>query len=66
MPMTGILSKISAFFKEVRVEARRVNWPSRQETIKNTLIVLGFTVLVALFLGAFDFIFTLVLERFII
>ena len=64
--MTGILSKIFSFFKEVKVEAKRVNWPTRQETIKNTLIVLGFTVLVALFLGAFDFAFTMILERFII
>lgn len=48
------------------MEARRVNWPSRQETIKNTLVVLGFTVAVALFLGAFDFLFTQVLERFFI
>ncbi|OHA68360.1 MAG: preprotein translocase subunit SecE [Candidatus Wildermuthbacteria bacterium RIFCSPLOWO2_01_FULL_47_18] len=64
--MTAILSKIFTFFKEVRVEAKRVSWPSRQETTKNTLIVLGFTVVVALFLGAFDFVFTMILERFII
>ncbi|OHA63548.1 MAG: preprotein translocase subunit SecE [Candidatus Wildermuthbacteria bacterium RIFCSPHIGHO2_01_FULL_48_25] len=61
-----MFQNIIPFLKEVRVEARRVNWPSRQETIKNTLVVLGFTVAVALFLGAFDFLFTQVLERFFI
>lgn len=62
--MNAIASKLGSFLKEVRVEARRVNWPTRQETLKNTLVVLGFTVVVALFLGAFDFLFTQFLERF--
>ncbi|MDP2637261.1 MAG: preprotein translocase subunit SecE [bacterium] len=64
--MNSIVPKLGAFLKEVRVEARRVNWPTRQETVKNTLVVLGFTVVVALFLGAFDFLFTQVLERFLL
>lgn len=61
-----MFKNIFPFLKEVRVEAKRVNWPTRPETLKNTLIVLGFTVVVAILLGAFDFAFTQVLERFII
>ena len=52
--------------KEVRSELKRVSWPSRQETIKDTLIVIGFSLAVAAFLGGLDFLFTWLLEKFII
>lgn len=51
------LSKIGIFLKEVRLEMKKVNWPTRQETIRYTLIVIGISVGVAVFLGATDFLF---------
>jgi len=50
-------AKGAAFFtliKGSRTEIRKVVWPSRQETVQTTLIVLGFVVLVALFLWGLD------------
>ncbi len=61
-----ILSKITTFLKEVQLEMKKVNWPSRQETIKYTLIVIGASVTVAVFLGTLDFIFSALLNRFIL
>ena len=58
--------KIITFLKEVKLEIRKVNWPSRQQTIRYTVIVLGISAAVAVFLGSFDFIFTLILNRFIL
>ena len=40
--------------KESRTEIRKVVWPTRQETVQTTLIVLGFVLLVALFLWGLD------------
>ncbi|MEH6584352.1 MAG: preprotein translocase subunit SecE [Halioglobus sp.] len=40
--------------KGSRTEIRKVVWPTRQETVQTTLIVLGFVVLVALFLWGLD------------
>ena len=57
--------KIPQFLKEVRVELRKVNWPSRQETIKYTLIVVGLSAALAALLGAFDFVFASILNRFV-
>lgn len=42
--------------KEAAVEIRKVVWPTRQETVQTTLIVLAFVVLVAILLFFFDWI----------
>jgi len=58
--------KITQFLKEVRQELKKVSWPSRQETIKYTLIVVGVSAAVAIFLGGLDFLFVWVLNKFIL
>jgi len=60
----SILNKITNFFKEVGAETKKVNWPTREETIRYTLIVIGVSVAVAAFLGGLDYIFSLFLQRF--
>jgi preprotein translocase subunit SecE len=60
------LNKIITFLKEVRLEMKKVNWPSRQETTKYTLIVIAVSLAVAIFLGGFDLLFTTLLEEFIL
>jgi preprotein translocase SecE subunit len=45
------------FFSEALTEIRRVNWPSRRESVKMVLVVIGFSLAVAAFLGFFDFLF---------
>ena len=52
-----MFSKITTFLKEVRLEIKKVNWPTRQETIKYTFIVIGVSVVVAIFLGLLDWAF---------
>ncbi|MDD5750302.1 MAG: preprotein translocase subunit SecE [Candidatus Pacebacteria bacterium] len=58
--------KIKLFFKEVWTESRKVDWPSRQQTLRYTALVLGISAGVAVFLGALDFVFVSVLSKFII
>jgi preprotein translocase subunit SecE len=57
--------KIINFFKEVREEMGKVSWPSKKDVFKNTLIVIGISVILAIFLGGFDFIFTNLLKKFV-
>ena len=61
-----MFDKIITFLKEVKLEIKKVNWPTRQQTTKYTLIVLGISVAVALFLGSLDFLFTTLLEKFVL
>ncbi|XOB40479.1 MAG: preprotein translocase subunit SecE [Candidatus Nealsonbacteria bacterium] len=66
MNFKNIPIKINTFFKEIKVEIRKVNWPTRKETIRDTLIVIGVSIVVAIFLGGIDFLFTTLLNRFIL
>ncbi|MFA6391151.1 MAG: preprotein translocase subunit SecE [Patescibacteria group bacterium] len=63
MPITN--NKIFRYFKESKDELRKVTWPSRKEAIKHTLIVIGVSVSVALFLGLADFLMNMGLEQLI-
>jgi preprotein translocase subunit SecE len=58
--------KLVTFLKEVRIELKRVTWPTRQEAIKHTLVVIGLSLAVAAFLGGLDFLFSWLLKKFII
>lgn len=55
------------FFRQVRTELSKVVWPSRNDTIRYTLTVIVFSLVVALVLGAFDYLllqlFTAILAR---
>jgi len=48
---------IVRYFKETRAELRKVTWPTRQEALNLTLIVVGFTISMAALLGIIDRIF---------
>ena len=61
----NLFSKILIFLKEVRLEVKKVNWPTRQQTIKYTLIVLGVSFGVAILLGSFDFLFATFINKLI-
>jgi preprotein translocase subunit SecE len=50
------------FFGEVRDELKKVVWPSRQETIRLTVVILTVSLLVGAFLGGLDFAFTKLLQ----
>ena len=62
----NFFNKIPTFLKEVRLEMKKVNWPTRQQTIRYTLIVIGVSLAVAAFLGTLDFIFNILLTKFIL
>lgn len=54
------------FFKDVKLELSRVNWPTRQETIKYTAVVVVFSLVMAAFLGALDSVFRVIMSKFIL
>lgn len=51
------IPKISSpvqFIREVIAELKKVTWPTREETIKLTAVVIVLSVLVGAFIGALD------------
>jgi preprotein translocase subunit SecE len=59
------MSKITEYFKGTKAELKHVVWPTRKLTILYTIIVIVLSVVVAYFLGVFDFIFSKGLEKII-
>ena len=53
-----MFGKIEKFFEESRLEFRHVNWPTREEGIRLTGIVIMISFILAAFLGFFDYFFT--------
>ncbi len=53
------------YIKESRDELRKVTWPSRQTTVRYTLIVIGASLVVGFVIGGLDFAFTKALETFL-
>ena len=51
------MAKPSAFLREVRDELKKVVWPTRQEVIRLTFVVITVSLIVGIFLGGLDFIF---------
>jgi preprotein translocase subunit SecE len=49
---------VSRYLKETRGELRKVTWPTREESQRLTIIVIGVTIAFALFLWVFDLLFS--------
>ena len=52
--ISGWIEKTNRFFKEVRVEMQKVTWPSKDDMISNTIVVIIATVFVSLLIGIED------------
>ncbi len=57
------MNKTIEYLKEVKAEMDNVNWPTRRQAIFFTLAVILVSVLVAYFLGFFDKLFSLGLDK---
>ena len=60
------MDKVIRFLKEVKRELSKVSWPTRNQIIQYTLVVIAISLAVAVFLGVLDFVFGWILNRFII
>ena len=49
------IGAIGRYFRELRSELKKVVWPTPQQVLKNTLIVLACVLVVGVFIWLFDF-----------
>ena len=57
------MKKIIEFIKDVRLEMAHVKWPSRNETMFLTILVVVVSFVMAYLLGFFDYVFSLGLGK---
>ena len=58
-----VLARVREFSREVLAEFRKVTWPSREELINSTTVVIAVTVILAFFLGGVDIVLARIVER---
>ncbi|MFH1522773.1 MAG: preprotein translocase subunit SecE [Patescibacteria group bacterium] len=56
------MNKLINYIKASVEEMKKVTWPTKKETYNYTLLIIGISIAVATFLGALDYIFSLILE----
>ena len=45
---------LSRWFREMKSELKKVQWPTRSQTVKNTLTVIACVIVVGVFIWVFD------------
>lgn len=53
-----MFAKAINFLKEVKVELKKVSWPDKNELLGSTTVVIISVMILALFIGICDFIFS--------
>ena len=54
------------YIKETKGELAHVTWPTKRQAIAFTALVIVFSILTSLYLGAFDTLFTTLIKKFVI
>jgi preprotein translocase subunit SecE len=57
---------IQNYIKETKGELKHVSWPTKEQTINFTSVVIGLSLLVGVLLGLFDSFFSFLLQSLIL
>ena len=52
----GFFTRIGKWLKDMKSELKKVQWPSKKQTVNNTLVVIACVIVVGIFIWLFDFI----------
>lgn len=59
------MSRIGNYFRDTAAEMKHVTWPTQVQAFAYTALVIGISAIVAVYLGAFDYLFTQLLNIFV-
>jgi len=61
-----MITKPIQYIKEAQVEIKKVTWPTRQQSLQYTAIVVIISVAATIILGGLDLLFNYILTQFIL
>ena len=61
-----LLTRFANYVRDTRGELSHVSWPTRKQALVFTAIVVVVSVVTAVYLGLFDYILSLILQKFIL
>ncbi len=56
------MERLGKYFRDTANEMKHVSWPTRNQALIYTALVIGVSVVVALILSGFDYVFTNMLD----
>lgn len=59
------MNRLTNYLQETKAEMKHVKWPTQTQTFIYTGLIILISILVAMFLGAFDYVFTQFLNNII-
>lgn len=60
------MNRFINYIKDTRGELIHVSWPTRSQAIVFTAIVILISIITAVYLGLFDYVLSLVLQKFVL
>lgn len=52
------MDRFTKYLRDTAAELRQVSWPTQHQAMLYTALVIGISAIVAMFVGAFDFLFS--------
>jgi preprotein translocase subunit SecE len=52
------MDKLAKYFRDTAGELKQVSWPTQKQATIYTVLVISISILVAMFVGAFDYLFS--------
>ncbi|RLC46777.1 MAG: preprotein translocase subunit SecE [Candidatus Coatesbacteria bacterium] len=56
------MNRLITFFRDVRLELKRVTWPNKDQIMSATIVVIVATLILSAYLGVVDRLFSLLLR----
>jgi preprotein translocase subunit SecE len=60
------MNTLATYIRDTRDELAHVTWPTRKQAFAYTIIVIIVSLFTAFFLGFFDYLFTLIIQKFVL
>lgn len=64
--MPAVVERVAGYLREIWVELHRVDWPSRRDLVRMTVVVVVVLLFMAAYLGAFDWAYTILVKRWLL
>ncbi len=59
---TGWVEQAKQFLYEVKIEFKKITWPTKQETMATTVAVISFSLFIAAYLGVVDILLSKIVQ----
>jgi preprotein translocase subunit SecE len=64
--LPALVERVRNYLNEVWIELNRVDWPTRRELISSTIVVVVVLLVLAIYLGIFDYLYTVLIKRYLV